>query len=116
MHGRLIEEISFPTNGFLPTASAAGPGAAWLESQERATGGDRWPFLAWDPQRVLEWTPRGGWISRHGASARDLVRDPWRGLEQAIAVAPGEPAHEGEPPFRGGAVGYFAYELAITTE
>jgi para-aminobenzoate synthetase component 1 len=120
MRGRLVEEISFPSNGFLPTASAAGSNAVWLESQERATGGDRWSFLAWDPQRVLEWTPRGGWISRRGSSARELVRDPWRGLEQAIAFEPA--GHEEEqargdlPPFRGGAVGYFAYELATTTE
>jgi para-aminobenzoate synthetase component 1 len=117
MRGRLIEEIAFPADGFLPTASAGGANAAWLESQERDTGGDRWSFLAWDPQRVLEWTPRRGWSSRRGASARELVRDPWRGLEQALAVDAGpEPAANGAPPFRGGAVGYFAYELAITTE
>jgi para-aminobenzoate synthetase component 1 len=116
MHGCLTEEIPFPSHGFLPTTSPAGPGAAWLESQERATGGDRWSFLVWDPQRVLEWTPLKGWTSRHGTSARDLSRDPWRGLEQALAVDPAERAPEGSPPFRGGAVGYFAYELAITTE
>ena len=116
MHGPLLEEIPFPSQGFLPTSCPAGPGAAWLESQERATGGDRWSFLAWDPQRVLEWTLRGGWVSRLGPSARDLVRDPWRGLEQALAVERVERASEDEPPFRGGAVGYFAYELATTTE
>jgi para-aminobenzoate synthetase component 1 len=116
MRARLLEEIAFPSHGFLPTASSAGPDAAWLESQERATGGDRWSFLAWDPQRVLEWTPRGGWASRRGASARELPRDPWRGLEQALAVDPAERRPEGAPPFRGGAVGYFAYELATTLE
>jgi len=120
MRGRLLEEITFPAQSFLPTQSAAGPGAAWLESQERATRGDRWSFLAWDPQRILEWTPRGGWTSHRGTSARDLVRDPWRGLEQALAVDATEREPEAIrqelPPFRGGAVGYFAYELATTLE
>ena len=113
---RLAEELPYPPSGALPTASGAGPDAAWLESQERATAGDRWSFLAWDPYRVLEWSPAGGWISRRGVSARDLPRDPWRGLEAALAVELGDSSSDGDPPFRGGAVGYFAYELAATLE
>ena len=110
---RLIVEISYPPSGVLPTASGAGRDAVWLESQERATAGDRWSFLAWDPYRVLEWTPAGGWVSRRGESARDLPNDPWRGLEAALAIE--RRASEG-PPFGGGACGYFAYELAATLE
>jgi len=117
MSGRLTEEVSYPERDSLPTLATAGPYAAWLESQERSTGGDRWSFLAWNPQRVLEWTPRGGWTSPLGAGAGDLDRDPWRGLEQALAVDQAErDLDDSLPPFRGGAVGYFAYELATTLE
>lgn len=117
MSGRLIEEVAYPHHDSLPTSGTAGPYAAWLESQERATAGDRWSFLAWDPERVLEWTPRVGWLSRRGDSARDLANDPWRGLEQALAVDAAEyHLDESLPPFRGGAVGYFAYELVTTLE
>jgi para-aminobenzoate synthetase component 1 len=113
MNPRTIAEIPYPPSGALPTASGAGRDAVWLESQERATAGDRWSFLAWDPYRVLEWTPSGGWVSRRGASGRKLPNDPWRGLEAALEI---ERAPASGPPFGGGACGYFAYELAATLE
>ncbi len=75
-----------------------------LESAEQGRVG-RWSFLGCRPRAVVRWSPEDG-----------------SGEEDPYALAAREVGHyhqaplEGLPPFAGGAVGFFAYDLVRTVE
>lgn len=82
------------------------PGLALLESA-RPGRNARWTYLAADPVAVLSEPARGG--------------DPFAVARRLLArLAPGAPAGnvgwQAGPPFRGGLVGFLAYELADALE
>jgi len=82
------------------------PYAALLDSALLTAQRGRYAFIAAEPFRVL--------TSKDGAIALDGERsagDPFEVLRRELARYSLQPA-AGLPPFQGGAVGYFGYELA----
>jgi len=75
-----------------------------LESAEQGRVG-RWSFLGFRPRAVVRWSPEDG-------SGED---DPYALAARAVGHYRQAPL-EGLPPFAGGAVGFFAYDLVRTVE
>jgi anthranilate synthase component I len=98
---RFIDDTETPVAAFLKLRAAfAGP-AYLLESAEQGRLG-RYSFLGFSPHRALTWALADG-------------GDPYRLAAELVDdydVAPLEEA----PPFAGGAVGFFGYDLVRTVE
>lgn len=86
------------------------PGLCFLDSARQDDPRSRYSFLMADPFEVME-------VSRVIASGKQGT-DPeevWVTIRDGLRRYRMEPEAEG-PPFRGGAAGYFSYELARTLE
>ncbi len=97
-----IDDTETPVSAFLKLRAALEGPAFLLESAEQGRLG-RWSFLGFTPHETLRWS-----LGDEGdpyAIASELVR--------AFDVTPAE--SEG-PPFAGGAVGFFGYDLVRTVE
>ncbi|HEX4110413.1 MAG TPA: anthranilate synthase component I [Solirubrobacteraceae bacterium] len=95
-----IDDCETPVSAFLKLRTAGGP-AFLLESADQGQVG-RWTFLGLRPREVLRWH-----LGDEG--------NPY--AIAAAAVAQTRPAPAGElPPFSGGAVGFFAFDLVRTVE
>jgi anthranilate synthase component I len=108
-----IDDIETPVSAFL---KLRGRGPAFLlESAEQGQRFGRWSFLGFRPRAVLRL--QGGRLeARAGDERRELdASDPFRAVADYLSsyrVAP----LEGLPPFAGGAVGLFGYDLVRTVE
>jgi anthranilate synthase component 1 len=100
-----VEDCETPVSAFLKLR-ALDPGPAFLlESAEQGQRVGRWSFIGFQPQAVLRWSlPDGG--DPYELAAERLAR-----FEQAPMADAG-----GEPPFTGGAVGMFGYDLVRCVE
>ncbi len=97
-----IDDTDTPVSAFLKLRAAApGEGAFLLESADYGRVG-RYSFIGFRPRRVLRWS-----LGDAG--------DPYQLVEAELAGARA-PAGAGLPPFAGGAVGMFAYDLVRTVE
>ena len=98
---RFIDDCETPVSAFLKLRAAFEGPAYLLESAEQGRLG-RYSFLGFRPHRTLRWS-----LGDEG--------DPYA---LAAALAGGfSLAHlEGLPPFAGGAVGFFGYDLVRTVE
>src|SRR5215211_7908700 len=111
---RFIDDCETPVSAFLKLREAL-PGPAFLlESAEQGRLG-RYSFLGFRPRLELRWA--GGILSetRDGDRADREAPDPYGEVAEilgAFEVA----APEGLPPFAGGAVGFFGYDLVRTVE
>jgi anthranilate synthase component I len=98
-----IDDTQTPVSAFLKLRDVdpGRPPAFLLESAEQGRVG-RYSFIGIRPRKVLRWSPG----------------DPGDPYELAAAELAGSraPALEGLPPFAGGAVGFFAYDLVRTVE
>jgi anthranilate synthase component 1 len=98
-----IDDCETPVSAFLKLRGATPEHPAFLlESAEQGQRVGRWSFIGVRPRRVLRWS-----LGDDGdpyALARDAV------AEHRQAQLPGL------PPFAGGAVGFFAYDLVRTVE
>jgi anthranilate synthase component I len=108
-----IDDIETPVSAFL---KLRGRGPAFLlESAEQGQRFGRWSFLGFRPRAVLR-LEDGRLEVREGDERRELdASDPFRAVADYLSryrVAP----LDGLPPFAGGAVGLFGYDLVRTVE
>jgi anthranilate synthase component 1 len=120
---RFIDDTETPVSAFL---KLRGDGPAFLlESAEQGRLG-RWSFLGFRPRAILRWSDDrlSEWSSETAAESGDGGLAPHRVIEApdpyaAVAEYLGryEIAEPDElPPFAGGAVGFFGYDLVRTVE
>ncbi|MFL5906430.1 MAG: anthranilate synthase component I, partial [Solirubrobacterales bacterium] len=119
---RFVDDCETPVSAFL---KLRGDGPAFLlESAEQGRLG-RWSFLGFRPRAVLRWVDGelSGWgadsaaESGQGAQPDSTVpaSDPYAAVAQYLgAYEIAEP--DQLPPFAGGAVGFFGYDLVRTVE
>jgi len=98
-----IEDCETPVSAFLKLrALAPGEPAFLLESAEQGQRVGRWSFIGVRPREVLRWSlPEGG--------------DPYALAEERVARFTQAPMDDA-PPFTGGAVGFFGYDLVRAVE
>ncbi len=97
---RLVDDCETPVSAFLKLRD--GSPCFLLESAEQGRVG-RYSFLGFRPREILRWAPESG-------------ADPYeaaRGLVEAHQLAATD---DSLPPFPGGAVGIFGYDLVRTVE
>jgi anthranilate synthase component 1 len=102
-----IEDCETPVSAFLKLrALASGEPAFLLESADQGQRVGRWSFIGFRPRSVLRWSLSDG-------------GDPYALAAERVArfkQAPMDDAGAGGPPFTGGAVGFFGYDLVRTVE
>jgi len=100
-----IDDCETPVSAFLKLRALAPDQPAFLlESAEHGTVG-RWSFIGVRPRQVLRWS-LGEEGDPYALAAETVSR-----FAQAATDGVSEP-----PPFAGGAVGYFGYDLVRTVE
>ena len=100
---RFIEDCETPVSAFLKLRELApGEPAFLLESADQGQRVGRYSFIGVRPRSVLRWSPGDG-------------GDPYALAAECVARFKQAPA-EDAPPFTGGAVGFFAYDLVRTVE
>jgi anthranilate synthase component 1 len=123
VRARLIDDCETPVSAFLKLRAGEPEGAPCflLESAEQGQVG-RYSFVGLRPRALLRWSEgalsewRGEEVTGGGAPSRIAAApDPYAAV--AARLREYEPAPvEGLPPFAGGAVGFFAYDLVRTVE
>ncbi len=100
---RFIEDCETPVSAFLKLRELApGEPAFLLESAEQGQRVGRYSFIGVRPRSVLRWSPGDG-------------GDPYALAAGFVARFRQAPVADA-PPFQGGAVGFFAYDLVRTVE
>ncbi len=98
-----IEDCETPVSAFLKLrALAPGEPAFLLESAEQGQRVGRWSFIGVRPREVLRWSLADG-------------GDPYALAAARVARFTQAPMDDA-PPFTGGAVGFFGYDLVRTVE
>lgn len=120
---RLVDDCETPVSAFLKlTAGKGGRRPAFLlESAERGQVG-RYSFigvrpramLRWSEGELLEWTGEAAAAGGPPSAAYEAA-DPYRAVADYVARFRPVPV-QGLPPFIGGAVGFFGYDLVRSLE
>jgi anthranilate synthase component 1 len=98
-----IEDCETPVSAFLKLrALAPGEPSFLLESAEQGQRVGRYSFIGYRPRDVLRWSLADG-------------GDPYALVADYVARSTQAPIDDG-PPFTGGAVGFFGYDLVRTVE
>jgi anthranilate synthase component I len=102
-----IEDCETPVSAFLKLrALAPGEPAFLLESADQGQRVGRWSFIGFRPRAVLRWSLSDG-------------GDPYALVAERVGCftqAPIDDEGAGGPPFIGGAVGFFGYDLVRAVE
>ena len=118
---RLVDDVETPVSAFLKLRRAAGGTPCFLlESAEQGQVG-RYSFLGFRPRATLRWD--AGELREWGPEAlpgdphrsATPAPDPYGALADRLASYRLAPVGD-LPPFAGGAVGFFAYDLVRTVE
>ncbi len=117
----VVDDCETPVSAFLKLADGAGAGPCFLlESAEQGQVG-RFSFLGFRPRAMLRWSE--GVLSEWSAAAANggppsrshQAADPYGALTEYMSRFSPAPV-EGLPPFAGGAVGFFGYDLVRAVE
>jgi anthranilate synthase component 1 len=110
---RFVDDCETPVSAFLKLRAREPEGAPCflLESAEQGQVG-RYSFVGIRPRSVLRWNE--GTLSETGGEDRPAP-DPYAAVAESLARFQLAPV-EDLPPFAGGAVGFFGYDLVRTVE
>jgi anthranilate synthase component I len=110
---RFVDDCETPVSAFLKLRAGEEPGAPCflLESAEQGQVG-RYSFVGIRPRSVVRWSD--GALSEDGGPPVEEA-DPY-GVVAALLAGYELAPVEGLPPFAGGAVGFFGYDLVRTVE
>jgi anthranilate synthase component 1 len=110
---RLLDDCETPVSAFLKLRAGEPEGAPCflLESAEQGQVG-RYSFVGFRPRSVLRWSD--GVLSDSEGGSSDAP-DPYGAVAEHLSGFKLAPV-EGLPPFAGGAVGFFGYDLVRTVE
>jgi anthranilate synthase component I len=123
VRARFVDDCETPVSAFLKLRAGEPEGAPCflLESAEQGQVG-RYSFVGLRPRAVLRWSEGilhewGGEALAAGAgpSRSEPAPDPYAAVAARMREYRPAPV-EGLPPFAGGAVGFFAYDLVRTVE
>jgi anthranilate synthase component I len=114
VRARFVDDCETPVSAFLKLRAGEPPGAPCflLESAEQGQVG-RWSFVGIRPREVLRWSD--GTLSGSNGSGDLDAPDPYAAVADHLSRFRLAPV-EGLPPFAGGAVGFFGYDLVRTVE
>src|SRR6187551_1492973 len=113
VRARFVDDCETPVSAFLKLRAGEPEGAPCflLESAEQGQVG-RYSFVGIRPRAVLRWSD--GILSETGNADRE-AGDPYAAVAESLDRFRLAPV-EGLPPFAGGAVGFFGYDLVRTVE
>src|SRR5258707_14633051 len=123
VRARFVDDCETPVSAFLKLRAGEPEGSPCflLESAEQGQVG-RYSFVGLRPRAVLRWSD--GTLSEwsgeeaaggEGPSRSEPAPDPYAAVAERFADFRPAPV-EGLPPFAGGAVGFFGYDLVRTVE
>jgi anthranilate synthase component 1 len=108
-----IEDCETPVSAFLKLrALAPGEPAFLLESADQGQRVGRWSFIGFRPRAVLRWSLADGG-DPYALAAEHVARFGQAPIDAGTGASP---AQASAPPFTGGAVGFFGYDLVRTVE
>ena len=111
---RFVDDCETPVSAFLKLREAFGGSSFLLESAEQGRLG-RYSFLGFRPRIELRWAEGTLTQVRDGELVTSSIADPYAAVAETLAgFTVAEP--ERLPPFAGGAVGFFGYDLVRTVE
>jgi len=110
---RFVDDCETPVSAFLKLRAGEPQGSPCflLESAEQGQVG-RYSFVGIRPRSVLRWSD--GTLSETGEEDREAA-DPYGAVAETLGRYDLAPV-AGLPPFAGGAVGFFGYDLVRTVE
>jgi anthranilate synthase component 1 len=110
---RFVDDCETPVSAFLKLRAGEEPGAPCflLESAEQGQVG-RYSFVGIRPRSILRWSEG---VLTEGDEPPVDAPDPYGAVAERLARYELAPV-EGLPPFAGGAVGFFGYDLVRTVE
>ncbi|HKB51033.1 MAG TPA: anthranilate synthase component I [Solirubrobacterales bacterium] len=113
VRARFVDDCETPVSAFLKLRAGEPEGAPCflLESAEQGQVG-RYSFVGIRPRAVLRWSD--GILSETGGAEREAP-DPYAAVAESLGRFKLAPV-EDLPPFAGGAVGFFGYDLVRTVE